>query len=118
MIRFPHLAYLSSGATEVNEILYPYPCIVWEIHIVHDGVSAEFIQIHDVASVPADGVIPRECHYTAQKESIDIDVNRPHYFANGFYLCESSTAPTKTIVLNQELFVTIAIEDPDPPEPA
>jgi hypothetical protein len=115
-LRYPHLSWFNSGATLVNEIVYPFPCIVWEIHIVHTGTSPEYIQIFDAASAPADGSVPREVHYTGQKESLDLDVNRPHYFANGFYLCESSTAATKTLDVATDLFVAIALEDPEPVE--
>lgn len=108
----PKLSYYNSGATLVNEIVYPYPCTVHEVFIVHTGTNPEYLQIFDASSAPANGSVPQEVHYSGQKESIDIEWIRPHYYENGFYLCESSTASTKTLDASTDLFITIAIEDP------
>lgn len=61
-------------------------------------VSAQFIQIHDAASLPADGAAPKVVFEVAasSKFAIDYGIN-PREFAAGIVVCNSSTQATKTI---------------------
>jgi len=60
--------------------------------------SAQFIQLHDAASLPADTAIPK-CVITVTATAnftIDFAVE-PRVFNAGIIVCNSSTGPTKTI---------------------
>lgn len=61
-------------------------------------VSAQFIQIHDAAALPADAAVPKIVFEVAasSKFAIDYGVNG-RTFDIGIVVCNSSTAPTKTI---------------------
>lgn len=64
----------------------------------YNSGAAQFIQVHDAASVPDDGAVPKlnlKVDATANY-SIDLGVYGME-FANGIYVCNSSTAETKTL---------------------
>ena len=64
--------------------------------------SAQFIQIHDAAALPADATIP--VHIITVPASSDFDINFADLpngegmtMKTGIVVCNSSTGPTKTI---------------------
>ncbi len=60
--------------------------------------SAQWIQIHDSATLPAEAAIPKITFTVATVANFSIefgDLGRS--FANGIYMVNSSTGPTKTI---------------------
>lgn len=60
--------------------------------------SAQFIQLHDSATLPADTAIPVFLISVPASSSFSIDFGmRGRSFANGIVVCNSSTGPTKTI---------------------
>jgi len=60
--------------------------------------SSQFIQIHDAASLPADGAVPRIVFSVAASDDFAQDFNmNPREFAVGIVICNSSTEFTKTI---------------------
>jgi hypothetical protein len=61
---------------------------------------AQYIQIHDLATAPADGVVPREVSFLIQSNSsfeLNPDGASDGAYTNGIYVCNSSTEFTKTI---------------------
>lgn len=59
---------------------------------------AQFVQIHDAASLPADGAVPKVVFPIEANKPFSIDfglVGRS--FATGVVVCVSTTGPTKTI---------------------
>lgn len=114
-IRHPHKTLVTSGATLVNEVIYPYPCTVHAIHVAHATGGAAWIQIHNAASAPANGAVPLMTHsIDSSKRDADIEsIGWPFYFTEGVYVCESDTVPTKTLHAGLDLFVTMVIEVPD-----
>lgn len=61
-------------------------------------LTSQFIQIHDSATLPSDGVAPVIVITVPASYNFSFDFG--HYgrtFSNGIVICNSSTAPTKTI---------------------
>lgn len=64
----------------------------------NNNAAAQFIQIHDVQGVPADGAIPVVVITVPTVANFSMDWIFPgRYFRRGIYICNSSTAATKTI---------------------
>ncbi len=60
--------------------------------------SAQWIQIHDSAALPAEGAVPKLTIYAAATANFSFDAGvYGREFSNGMYMVNSSTGPTKTI---------------------
>lgn len=60
--------------------------------------SAQWIQIHDSATLPAEAAVPKVIVYAAATSNFSFDAGvYGREFANGMYMVNSSTGPTKTI---------------------
>lgn len=104
---------MTSGGTLVNEVIYPYPCIVHAIHVAHASGGAAWVQIHDSATVPLDGAVPLVTHSidSSKRDAAIEGMVGAINFVNGVYVCESDTVPTKTLHAGLDLFVTLVIEE-------
>ena len=60
--------------------------------------SAQFIQIHDSATLPADAAVPKVIFVVPASSNFSFDLSPfGRSFAAGITICNSSTGPTKTI---------------------
>ena len=59
--------------------------------------STQFIQVHDAASLPANGAVPDIIFQVPATASFSLDFNVGREFQVGIVISNSSTAATKTI---------------------
>lgn len=60
--------------------------------------SAQFIQLHDSSTLPADAAAPKVIISVAASSNFSIDFGvHGRIFNDGIVICNSSTGPTKTI---------------------
>lgn len=83
----------SSNALE-NEQLVVDNGLILKTLVVTSTV-AEWIQIHDVTAIPADGEVPLVSIFVEKKGMIAVTV--PIFLVNGLYICNSNTQGVKTI---------------------
>lgn len=88
----------STTAYATNLVASTGPAILLGFTVHNSSSSDQYIQIHDAASLPANGVAPKVIFLIAAGKSDGLDWG-PHgrSFANGIVFCNSSTGPTKTI---------------------
>ncbi len=71
--------------------------LVFSIDGYNSG-PAQWIQVHDSATVPATGAVPKIIVAVGATANYSIDYGTlGKVFANGIYVCNSTTGPTKTI---------------------
>lgn len=87
-----------SSALEASRVISSGAVIVMGGTIDNNSASEQFIQFHNVTSVPADGEIPKFYLRVPAQTTIGFDWS-PHgrEFGIGCVVCNSSTLGTKTI---------------------
>lgn len=74
------------------------PATLYGLTGYNSKVSAQFIQIHDSATVPADNAVPAIMFSVPASSNFSLDLAlKGRKFANGIVVCNSSTGPTKTL---------------------
>jgi ribosomal protein S12 methylthiotransferase accessory factor YcaO len=106
----------ASAAAEASAVVSAAPARVSKVIIFNDKVSAQYIQLFDSVTVPADTTVPDLCVIVPADSSYVIDFprtierraaggqDRPPLFETGVAISNSSTAATKTIGTTDCLF--------------
>lgn len=88
----------TSSAQEHSEIVKAGPGILYGLLVYNNNAGAQWIQIHDSATVPADGAVPAITFDIATQAAKTLDYGlRGRKFAKGIYVCNSTTDVTKTL---------------------
>lgn len=86
-----------SAAYEASTVTKASPGRVRDITGYNSG-SAQFLQIHNATSLPADTAVPAFLAAIPGTGNFTIDFGEDgDYFSTGIVVCNSSTGPTKTI---------------------
>jgi len=102
-ITIPH-----SEAYEASRILKAGPGTLLSLTGYNSKGSAQFIQLHDSATVPADTAVPVLVITAATIANFSLTLPPGGIpFANGIVVCNSSTAPTKTIGSADTFFTAV-----------
>jgi len=93
-----NLNYDDSIAYEASAIVKATPGSIYSITGYNSRTSAQFIQLHDSATLPADTAVPAVIFKVPASSNFFYDFNEIGRFCTkGIVVCNSSTGPTKTI---------------------
>lgn len=88
----------TSTAYEASRVVSSTPALLCGVAGYNSLASTQFIQFHNAASLPADGVAPVVFFPVGASDKFAIDYNlNPREFSVGLVVCNSTTGPTKTI---------------------
>ena len=92
------LSNSTSVAYETNRVAKATPGTLYKVTGYNSLASAQFIQLHNAASLPADTAVPVAVITVAASSNFSFDFSDiGRYFSTGIVLCNSTTGPTKTI---------------------
>jgi hypothetical protein len=88
----------AQAALANSAVISAIPAVLVGLVVNNTKASAQFIQLHDAVSAPADTAVPLLCLTIAASSDRVIDLGIYGInFATGVYVCNSSTSATKTI---------------------
>lgn len=88
----------NSAAYEASRVAKATGGQLYSVIGYNSKASAQFIQIHDSATLPADNAVPLVVITAAASSNFTIDFGmRGMQLTNGIVVCNSSTGPAKTV---------------------
>lgn len=86
-----------STALATNLVIKAGPGTLYKL--VASSAGAQYIQLHDSATLPADAAVPVMTFYVAANGVVELPIHsiKGLKFTTGIVVCRSSTAATKTI---------------------
>lgn len=89
--------YSDSAALEASRIIKASPGTLFSVIGLNSG-GAQYIQIHDSATLPANDAVPKIVFSVEAGKNFSYDLQKiGRFFKNGIVVTNSSTVPTKTI---------------------
>lgn len=89
----------TSTAYETNRVVKASAGVLFCVNGFNAKTTAQYIQLHNTASLPADTAVPVITIYVPPLSNFSIDFGGKfgRYFSTGITICNSSTGATKTI---------------------
>lgn len=88
---------IHSNAYAASLVVKSGPGRLYGFTVYNSKASAQFIQVFDAASLPADGAIPACVFTVSNGANLPVQWIPWRTFTTGCVICNSSTGPTKTI---------------------
>jgi len=99
---------IASTAYEASHILKATPGTLISLVGYNSKTSAQFIQVHNLATLPAEAAVPSYVFTVPASSNFSLDIpisGAP--FTAGIVVCNSSTGPTKTLGSNDCFFSAV-----------
>ncbi len=104
-VPIPDMQTVRSPAYEASRIFKVGAGTLYSLDIYNSKAAAQWMQIFDSATLPADGQVPLFTINAATVASISRDFGVIGFrFVNGLVVCNSTTGPTKTIGTTDTFF--------------
>lgn len=88
----------TAGAAVASKVFKASAGILREVNGINTKTTAQYIQVHNATSAPADSATPTIVMLVEAGANFSIDLGEDgQYFSTGITICNSSTAATKTI---------------------
>lgn len=95
----------TSTAQENDRVIKATPGTLYGLTVYNNNAAAQWIQLHNATSAPADGVVPALTFAIAAQSNIALTfTSNGRYFSTGIYVCTSTTDVTKTLGADDCLF--------------
>jgi hypothetical protein len=86
-----------SVALEASAIVKAGKGVLHRVTVTNTNASAQYIQVHNSATVPADTAVPFDIFTVPASSTYVYEWEGGLVCSSGIVVCNSSTAPTKTI---------------------
>lgn len=108
-----------SGAAGIQVTTHPIGVLKLECHVNVLGAGTLFLQIHDSATVPADGAVPLRSWLTSGATIEYKEFKRGELrLVNGMYICISTNEAIKTLGTGNDRFGVVHVDFAEPEEPS